>query len=207
MWVLYDDPQALRYIRNALVKSGYASIVTADPEEALRLVDEERPHLVLPDLVLTGAKGVGGMELMEDIAGATEAPVIFLSAQGQEQLVARAMDAGAAGYLVKLFSPVELAARIRAALRRQETPEPSAPYVLGPLTIDYARRLESLAGQPVELAAIEYRTLAELAANAGRVLTYEHLLRRVWRVEADADLPPMRTTISSLRSKAARRRQ
>ena len=123
------------------------------------------------------------------------------SAHGQEQLVARALDEGAADYLVKPFSPVELAARIRAALRRQETPARSQPYVLGDLTIDYALRRVSLAVRPVQMTAIEYRTLAELSANAGRVLTYEHLLRRVWRLEVDADLRPMRTAISSLRRK------
>ena len=117
-----DDPQALRLIRDALVRSDFTPIVTADPEEALRLVAEERPHVVLLDLVLPGADG---MELMKEIAAIGEAPVIFLSAHGQEQLVARALDEGAADYLVKPFSAVELAARIRLALRRQEMPEPS----------------------------------------------------------------------------------
>lgn len=113
-----DDPQSLRHVRTALVNSGYAPIVTADPEDALRLV-EERPHQVLMDLVLPGADGT---ELMKDIATATEAPVIFLSAYGKEQFVAQALDEGATDYLVKPFSQVELAARIRAALRHQETP-------------------------------------------------------------------------------------
>ena len=115
--------------------------------------------------------------------------------------MARALDAGAADYLVKPFSPVELAARIRAALRRRETPQPLSPYVLGGLTIDYAQRRVSLNGHPVPLTHIEYRALAELAANAGRVLTYEHLLRRVWRLEGDADLRPMRSVINRLRRK------
>ena len=193
-----DDPQALWHIRDALAQSGYTPIVTADPEEALRLLETERPHLVLLDLVLPGADG---MELMQEIAARTEAPVIFLSAHGQEHLVAQALDLGAADYLVKPFSPVELAARIRAALRRRETPEPAAPYLLGDLAIDYALRRVSLAGRPVELTDVEYRTLAELSVNAGQVLTYEHLLRRVWRIEGDADLRPMRTAISSLRRK------
>ena len=193
-----DDPQALRLIRDALVRSDYTPIVTADPEEALRLVEEERPHVVLLDLVLPGADG---MELMKEIAAIGEAPVIFLSAHGQEQLVARALDEGAADYLVKPFSAVELAARIRLALRRREMPEPSQPYVLGDLTIDYAERRVSLAGRAVEMTDIEYRTLAELSVNAGRVLTYEHLLRRVWRLEPDADLRPMRSVIRRLRRK------
>ena len=193
-----DDPQELRHVRDALVKSDYTPIVTPDPEEALRLVEDERPHVVLLDLVLPGTDG---MELMKEIAARTVAPVIFLSVHGQEHLVARALDEGAADYLVKPFSPVELSARIRAALRRREMPEPSQPYVLGDLTIDYAERRASLAGRSVPLNNIEYRALAELSVNAGRVLTYEHLLRRVWRLDGDADLSPMRTAISSLRRK------
>ena len=97
---------------------------------------------------------------------------------------------GAVDYVVKSFSPTELLARIRAALRRQATPEPLEPYSLGDLVVDYADRRVTIAGRTVELMAIEYRMLAELSANAGRVLTYEHLLRRVWgeRAEATCDL-------------------
>ena len=105
-----DDPQGLRHVRDALLKSNYTPIVTPDPEEALRLVEDERPHLVLLDVVLPGTDG---MELMREIVGRAEVPVIFLSAHGQEQLVASALDMGAADYLVKPFSRVELAARIR----------------------------------------------------------------------------------------------
>ena len=193
-----DDPQALRYVRDTLMQSGYEPMVTADPDEALRLVAEQSPHLVLLDLVLPG---IDGIDLMKEIAEATDVPVIFLSAYGQDQLIARAFDNGAADYVVKPFSPTELSARIRAALRRRDVPKPSEPYVLGDLTIDYDERRVSIAGRPAELTAIEYRTLAELSANAGRVLTYEHLLRRVWGLEADADVRPMRTAISSIRRK------
>ena len=193
-----DDPQALRYVRDTLMRSGYEPMVTADPAEALRLVQEYRPHLVLLDLVLPG---VDGIDLMKDIAETRDVPVIFLSAYGQDKLVARAFDMGAADYVVKPFSPTELSARIRAALRRREAPKPSEPYVVGDLTIDYDERLVTLAGRPVELTAKEYGTLAELSTNAGRVLTYETLLRRVWGLDADADVRPMRTTISSIRRK------
>ena len=193
-----DDLQALRYVRDTLMRSGFEPMVTADPEEVLRLVEEYKPHLVLLDLVLPG---VDGMDLMKDIAELTDVPVIFLSAYGQDKLVARAFDMGAADYMVKPFSPTELSARIRAALRRRDVPKPSEPYVLGDLTIDYDERRVTLAGRPVELTAKEYGTLVELSVNAGRVLTYETLLRRVWGLEADADLRPMRTVISSIRRK------
>ena len=193
-----DDDQALRYIRDALVKSGYVVIATGDPEDVPRLVEEERPNLVLLDLMLPG---VDGIDLMKEIVSTGDVPVIFVSAYGQDQLVAKAFEMGADDYVVKPFSPTELVARIRAALRRRTTSEPSIPYVVGDLTIDYTERLVTLGGSPIELTAIQYRLLVELSANAGRVLTYEHLLRRVWGSDGGADVRPMRTAISAIRGK------
>ena len=191
-----DDLEALRYIRDALTKAGYAAIATTDPDDVPRLMEGEKPHLTLLDLMLPGTDGI---ELMRNILETYDTPVIFVSAYGQDRLVAKALEAGASDYVVKPFSPTELVARIRAALRKREVPEPSAPYVLGDLTVDYDARRVSLGGSPVQLTPIEYRTLAELTANAGCVLTYEHLLQRVWGAEPDADVRPMRTVISTLR--------
>ena len=193
-----DDPQALRYVSDALTKAGYTPIVTGDPEEALRLVGGEKPDLVLLDMMLPGTDGI---ELMKDILETAEVPVIFLSAYGQDQLVARALDMGAVDYVAKPFSPTELAARIRAALRRRAASESSEPYVLGGLVVNYGERQATLAGRPLQLMAIEYRLLAELSANAGRVLTYEHLLQRVWGDKSNSDVRAMRTIVSSLRRK------
>ena len=193
-----DDPQDLRYVRDALVKAGYDPVVTGEPEEALRLVADERPELVLLDLMLPDTDGI---ELMKGILDVADVPVIFLSVYGREEVVARAFDMGAADYVVKPFSPTELAARIRAALRRRVTAEPVDPYVLGDLTIDYAERSVTLAGRPMEMVAMEYRMLAELSANGGRVLTYQHLAERVWGERGVADMRPMRTLINKLRRK------
>ncbi len=193
-----DDPQALRYIRDALSKAGYSPIVTGDPEDVPRLMEEAKPHLVLLDLMLPGADGI---EMMKEIQVQSDVPVIFVSAYGQDETVAKAFDLGASDYVVKPFSPTELAARIRASLRKQAAQEPTEPYALGDLSVDYSQRRVALAGLPVQLTAIEYRTLAELSASGGRVLTYEILLRRVWGADKDADVRPMRTVISSLRRK------
>ena len=193
-----DDPQALRYIRDTLARAGYRPVVTGDPAEALRLTAEEKPQLALLDLMLPGTDGI---ELMQAILQIANVPVIFLSAYGREELIARAFDMGAVDYVVKPFSPTELSARIRAVLNRQAVPEPSGPYVLGDLTVDYAERRVTLAGLRVPLVAMEYRMLAELSANAGRVLTYEHLLERVWRERNDGDVRPMRTIVSKIRRK------
>ena len=192
-----DEPQSLRYVRDTLAAAGYAPVVTGDPSESLRILEEHQPRLVLLDLMLPGTDGI---ELMQDMLAIADVPVIFLSAYGQEEHITRALDNGAVDYVVKPFSPTELLARIRAALRRREVAEPSAPYMLGELAIDYEQRLVTLAGNPVSLIGLEYRLLAELSANAGRVLTYGHLLRQVWG-EKGNDVRPMRTIVSKLRHK------
>ena len=171
-----DDPQTLRHVRDALTKAGYAPVLTGDPEEALSLVEANDPHLVLLDLMLPGTDGI---ELMRGILDMADVPVIFLSAYGQEETIARAFENGADDYVVKRFSPTELVAGIKAALRKREAPEwaePSEPYVLGELAIDYAEHRVTLARRPVQLTAIEYGLLFELSVNAGRVLTYDRLL-------------------------------
>ena len=193
-----DDPRDLRYVQDTLIAAGYAPIVTGEPEETLRLLAEERPALVLLDLMLPGADGI---ELMKEILDVADVPVIFLSAYGRDELIATAFAMGAVDYVVKPFSPTELAARIAAALRRREVPETLEPYVMGDLTIDYEERRVTLAGRPVHLLPMEYRMLVELSFGAGRVLTYEHLLDRVWRERSSDDLRPMRTIVRKLRRK------
>ena len=196
-----DDPQTLRHVRDALTNAGYAPVLTGDPEEALSLVEANDPHLVLLDLMLPGTDGI---ELMRGILDMADVPVIFLSAYGQEEIIARAFENGADDYVVKPFSPTELVARIRAALRKREAPEwaePSQPYVFGDLTIDYAERRVTLAGRPVPLTAIEYGLLFELSANAGRVMTYDRLLQRVWGLRNSGDSRRVRTAAKQLRRK------
>ena len=196
-----DDPQALRYVRDALSRAGYVPIVTGDPEDVPRLVQEEKPHLALLDLMLPGASGI---ELMQGILEKADVPVIFLSAYGQDDVVARAFDLGADDYVVKPFSPTELAARIRAALRKRELPElvePSEPYVLGGLVIDYAEREVRVAGSAVELTPNEYDVLFELSVHAGRVVPHGHLLRRVWGPQNSGDTGLVRTIVRRLRRK------
>ena len=198
--VVDDDPQTLRNVRDALRKAGYAPIVTGDPKEVAGLMEKHNPHLVLLDLVLPG---VDGIELMQELARTSDAPVIFLSAYGQDEVIARAFDAGAADYMVKPFSPTELGARIRAALRKRTAAgpsEPTEPYVLGELTIDYAGRRVTVAGQRVRLTDTEYRLLVELSIHAGQVVTYDHLLQRVWS-PSHTDLRPLRAAVKNLRRK------
>ena len=193
--VVDDDPQTLRYVRDALAAEGYAPTVTGEPQEVPRLLQTEKPELVLLDLMLPGTDGIA---LMESLPALAELPVIFISAYGRDRTIAKALEAGAADYIVKPFSPTELTARVRAALRKRSGPQ---PFVLGDLAIDYARRRVSVAGRPVRLTVTEYELLRLLSVNAGRVLTYETLLDRLWDGKDGSDPEPVRNFVRKLRRK------
>ena len=186
-------------VKPAMTESGAARASHA--WRALRLVKEEEPHLVLLDLMLPDTDGI---ELMGSILDIADVPVIFVSVYGQDDYVVRAFDMGASDYIVKPFSPSELGARIRAALRKRrpaDLPEPAEPYVLGDLARNFMERRVTLAGRPVELTATEYRLLVELAANPGRVVTNGQLLERIWGAGNSAGTAPVRNIVSRLRRK------
>ena len=195
--VVDDDPHTLRFVLDALSDAGYTVLVTDRHHELSRIIGVERPDLVLLDLVLPG---VDGIELMEGVPALAnpDLPVIFISGYGRDETIARALESGAADYIVKPFSPTELVARVRSALRRRAEPE---PFVLGELAIHYAERRVTVAGRTIELTATEYELLRVLAANAGRVATYDALLRQVWAGRANADAEVVRAFVKSLRRK------
>ena len=194
--VVDDDPEGLRYIRNALTAAGYNPTVTGDPLQVPELIEKEKPHLVLMDLLLPGTDGI---ELMEQIPALSDLPVIFVSAYGRDETIAKALEGGAADYIVKPFSPTELVARIRSALRGRGLPP--EPFVLGNLSINYHERRVRLAGRHVETTATEFHLLRELAVNAGRVMTYDILLRKVWKRAGSDDIRLIRAVIKNLRRK------
>ena len=193
--VVDDDPHTLHYVRDALAAAGYAPFVTGDPEEARHLVRTKHPHLVLLDLLLPTGDGI---ELLENVPELADLPVIFISGYGRDETIARALDAGAADYIVKPFSPTELTARVRAALRRQAEPE---PFLLRDLAIDYEQRRVTVAGRAVSLTVKEYELLRVLSVNAGRVTTYDALLRQVWATRDEGDPDLVRTFVKKLRRK------
>jgi DNA-binding response OmpR family regulator/signal transduction histidine kinase len=199
--VIDDDPQMLRYVRDSLTEEGFTPIVTVDPDAVGRLIADERPHLVLLDLVLPGTDGI---ELLERVPELMDIPVIFLSAYGRDQVVARALEAGADDYIVKPFSPTELVARIHAVLRRRvatASAEPSGAYVHGDLTLNYAERRVYLGDRQVPLTDIEYRLLVELSVHAGRVLSHVELLQRVWGPGHSGRPGAVRTVVKNVRRK------
>ncbi|MDE3256602.1 MAG: response regulator [Gemmatimonadota bacterium] len=199
--VVDDDPQSLRNVRDVLTSQGYRTCVTGNPHEIPGLLEKHRPSLVVLDLVLPGTDGV---DVMTEVIADAELPVIFLSAYAHEDAIARALDAGAADYVVKPFSPAELSARIRAALRRRkerEDPVPEDPFVLGDLRIDYDRRKVTIAERQIHLTRLEYRLMVELSSNAGRLRTSGDLLRRVWDTLDSGDTRRLRTTVKKIRRK------
>ena len=195
--VVDDDPQTLGYVRDALAQADYAPVLTGDPRELPRLLKTERPALVLLDLMLPETDGI---ELMKELPGLAALPVIFISGYGGEETVARALEAGAADYIVKPFSATELVARVRAALRRRERPE---PFAMGELAIDYERRRVTVAGREVALTATEYELLRVLSVKPGRVWSYEALLGEVWGEGDKADQARVRAIVKKLRRKLA----
>ena len=195
-----DEPQVLRHIKRTLSEAGYAPTVTCDPWEVEHLIEMHGPHLILLDLALPGIDGFG---LMRRISAITDAPVIFLSGHSEDQVIEKAFEMGAADYVVKPFSPTELVARTRAALRKRasaETP-PLEPYVLGNLEINYSNRRVSVAGRALRLTATEYKLLFELSANAGRVLTHDQLLQRVWGLDHSGNPRLVQNFVKTLRRK------
>ena len=193
--VVDDDPETLRLVRDALDGAGYAPLTTGDHEDLAHILETEKPALVLLDLVLPGTDGI---RLMAEIPGLADLPVVFISGYGRDETVVRALEAGADDYIVKPFSPTELVARVRAALRRRADPD---PFVLGALAIDYDTRRVTVDGQPVELTATEYELLRALSLNAGRVSTHQALLRQVWGARRGADPKIVRAYVKRLRKR------
>ena len=193
--VIDDDPRMLRFVRDTLTKAGYAPVVTGAPDDLASLIRAERPQLVVLDLLLSGRDGI---ELLQEVPELSDLPVIFISGYGRDETVARAFEQGADDYIVKPFSPTELVARIRAALRRHREPE---RFVLGELAIEYEPRRVTVGGDEVELTATEYELLRLLSVNAGRVVHFDTILRRIWDGREGADANLVRIFVRTLRRK------
>ena len=196
-----DEPQVLWLLRNILSNQGYKSLGTGNPDEMMRLMETEHPHLVLLDLMLPG---ISGFELMDRIREVSDVPIIFLSANDQEENIVKALAMGADDYMIKPFSSTELLARVASSLRKRRgagTTAPLQPFNVGDLAIDYADRSVTVSGRPVGLSATEYKLLFELSTNAGRVLTRDQILRRVWGLEYSGERDLLRAAVKNLRRK------
>jgi two-component system KDP operon response regulator KdpE len=195
--VVDDEPQILRALRATLRGAGYTVDSAATAEEALTAAAAHPPEAVILDLVLPDGSGT---DICRELRTWTTAPVIILSAVGEEKEKIAALDAGADDYVTKPFSVDELLARLRAVLRRSGTP--SEPVVeVGELCIDIAERTVTVAGKRVKLSPHEFDLLRVLAQNQGKLLTHKLLLREVWGPAYQVEAHYLHVYISHLRRK------
>jgi len=178
--VVEDDPQMRKFLRASLSSHGYRLIEAVNGAEGLSQAASYNPDLVLLDL---GLPDIDGLAVTARLREWASVPIIVISARGQEDDKIHALDSGADDYLTKPFGTGELLARIRVALRhsartRQERSEPI--LTVGELSVDLDKRSVHVAGKEVHLTPIEYKLLATLLKNAGKVLTHRQLLKEVW---------------------------
>ena len=199
---VYDDPQTRRYIRDILPEAGFTSVMTGNPDDIEPLMEAEWPHLILVDMTPPGADGFESV--MKRIRKVSDTPVILLSRDRSGPDMDRAFELGAADYVVKPFTPMELVARIKAAMRNRQAPvrtTPPEPFKLDGLTIDYAARLVTVADRRVQLTTTEYKLLVELATADGALLTHQQLVRLVWGPAYDGNKAIVYTYVNQLRRK------
>ncbi|MGH8264722.1 MAG: response regulator [Steroidobacterales bacterium] len=200
--IIEDDPQMRRFLRNALSESGYEVHESETAQRGLAQAAASRPDVILLDL---GLPDLDGLEVVRRLRSWTTTPIIVISARGQEETKVAALDLGADDYLVKPFGTSELLARIRAAWRHANRGAAVGATVGGHgVVINLELRRVMRDGAEVHLTPTEFRLLAELARNNGRVLTHRHLLREVWGPSHAGDAHYLRLYMGQLRAKLER---
>ncbi|MCD6060526.1 MAG: response regulator [Moraxellaceae bacterium] len=199
--LIEDDTHIRSILTTALAAAGAIVIPATRGKDAHRIASESKLDLVLLDLGLPDMDGVALIPLLQQ---ACDAPIIVISARFQEQQKVAALDAGADDYLTKPFGIDELQARMRSTLRRsgRATPRPSrSRYEHQGLSVDFDTHQVCLAGKPVHLTPLEFRLLAVLVRQAGKVITHRQLLREVWGPHHEEDDHYLRIYMRQLRSK------
>jgi two-component system KDP operon response regulator KdpE len=199
--VVDDEPRMVEFITMNLELEGFRVVGAANGYEALEKAAKDMPDLVILDIMMPH---MDGFETLESLRETSQVPVIFLSAKGEEADRIRGLDLGADDYIAKPFSTRELISRIKAVLRRTE-PAPSADrseiVVDRDLRINFDQRKVIARGQEIRLRPTEYRLLYQLVTNAGKLLTHETLLSRVWGTEYRDEDQYVRLYITYLRQK------
>lgn len=177
--LLVEDERAIRrFVRAALEREGHAVHEATTLEQGLIDFATRKPQLVILDL---GLPDGNGLDFIRDVRAWSATPILVLSARVEERDKVAALDAGADDYLIKPFGVAELLARMRAVCRRHGSPvDDGAVFGFGDVRVDWAHRQVTRDGRPVHLTPIEFRLLAALLAQPGKVLTHRHLLREVW---------------------------
>lgn len=178
--VVDDEPDIVEIIQYNLEKSGFDVIVAADGSAALEKARGETPDLIVLDLMLPGLEGTDVCRVLKQDERTRSIPILMLTAKSEEIDRIIGLELGADDYVVKPFSPREIALRIRNILRRRSAPETPGPVRAGPLVIDVEGHQVSVSGSTVSLTATEFKLLAILFQRRGRVQTREELLDVVW---------------------------
>jgi len=199
-----DDPQLLRLITRNLQLEGYEVLAASDGQQALELIENNAPDLVLLDVMMPK---MDGFTVCYRVREFSSVPIIIITARGQDQDKVRGLDLGADDYLTKPFSVDELLARVRAVIRRSQftareyTQGLRATTATGNLVIDYSQHIVLLNGREIALTPTEYRIIAYLAQNVGRVVTQDLLLEHVWGPEYLGESHMLQVNINRLRRK------
>lgn len=196
--VVDDEIQITRVLRASLSAQRYDVRTANDPEEALRVIEEWHPDLIVTDLVMPGMSGV---ELCRAVRRTSRTPILVLSVREQENAKIEALDAGADDYVTKPFSTQELLARIRAHLRRAPERSEEGPVEMGDFLFDAAAHTVMVRGKPVHLTPKEFDLLLLFARNAGKVLTHRVLLTTVWGAQSAQQPEYLRVFVGQLRKK------
>lgn len=200
--IVDDEPDVIKVIAMSFRMQQPAWEVASAHEgpEALELLDRERPDVVLLDI---GLPEMNGFEVLKSIRLFSDVPVIMLTVHDDELSKVQGLELGADDYITKPFSHLELLARVRAVLRRTQSLPlvHEQPLSSGDIQMDFARREVTVRGQPVTLTGTEYRLLYHLVRNAGRVMTHEALLARVWGREYTDEISYLKSYINRLRNK------
>jgi len=199
--VVDDESQITRVLRTALAGHGYNVRTAGDGDEALEVMRDWPPDLVITDLSMPN---MSGLELCQRIRSKSSVPIIVLSVRGEERPKVQALDAGADDYVTKPFNMNELIARVRAGLRRAARPaqEESASRIeAGDFQVDLNTRVVTVRGRDVKLTPKEFDLLIYLARNPGRVLTHRVLLSAVWGGNSTQQPEYLHVFINHLRKK------
>ena len=197
--VVDDEPNILGTLAPLLRARGYETYTAMNGRSALEAVDRDKPDLIVLDL---GLPDIDGVEVCRQIREVSNAAIVVLSARGAEDDKVRALDVGADDYVTKPFGAEELLARIRAGLRRSDTPSPaSEPIARGDLVIDREKFRVLRGGEEVRLTPKEFELLTYLAQHPGRVLTHRAILKAIWGPNAVDQPEHLRVLVGALRKK------
>ena len=198
--VVEDDKKTSELVRLYLENDGYQVLAAYSGDRALEMARSERPDLIVLDLLLPQ---IDGLEVCRTLRAESEVPIVMLTARTTERDKLTGLDLGADDYLTKPFSPRELAARVRAVLRRaQETPQPrERQATFGELTIDFPSQKVSVGGKDISLTPAEFRLLAALAAEPGRVFSRAQLIDKAFGYEFEGFERTIDVHIANLRKK------